>query len=155
MRSLATIAVALLIAPLCLVGQERPGHSMERIESFKKVRMMEVLKLDEQLSIKFLARYNKHHDDVRALEQESNHLVDKLESLIAGGAGDDEYARTFAELREIGKKTVEARMQFVIDLKDILTQRQIAEYVVFERKFGRELRNILRDVQRERFRGRN
>ena len=36
------------------------------------------------------------------------------------------------------------------ELTDVLTQKQVAEYIVFEIRFQQNLREILRDMQQER-----
>jgi hypothetical protein len=36
------------------------------------------------------------------------------------------------------------------ELKEVLSNKQIAQYIVFERNFVQELRQAVRDVQRDR-----
>ena len=127
---------------------QRPAY--DRIESFKKVRMLESLKLDEEQSAKFIARYNKHQDTMHGFEKERNELVDKLDVQSKSDAGDDDYSRTFNLLLDVDKKISGERLRFLTELKEVLTNKQIAEYIVFERNFVQELRQAVRDVQRER-----
>lgn len=132
-------------------GKDHPPRlGMERIESYKKVRLMEVLKLDENLSLKFMAKYNKHQESIHSLEKEANEQISKLEDQIKGGVGESEYEQTFNTLVDVSKRIGENRAKFLIDLKEILSNKQIAEYLVFERNFARDLRDIIRNVQKER-----
>ncbi len=130
---------------------QRPAY--DRIESFKKVRMLESLKLDEEHSAKFIARYNKHQDTMHGFEKERNELVDKLDTQSKSDAGDDDYSRTFNLLLDVDKKISGERLRFLTELKEVLSNKQIAEYIVFERNFVQELRQAVRDVQRERLKG--
>ena len=50
--------------------EDRPP--LDRIESFKKVRLLEVLNLDEATSAKFIARYNLRAEKMRAFERTRN-----------------------------------------------------------------------------------
>jgi hypothetical protein len=44
----------------------------------------------------------------------------------------------------------EKRLSFISDLRDILTPQQVAQFIVFERTFNRDLRNIVRDTQKNK-----
>ncbi|MHB1050470.1 MAG: hypothetical protein ACYC09_10355 [Bacteroidota bacterium] len=143
----------MLLLPLIVFGQ-RPnqmvGRSAERLDSFKKVRMLEALKLDEKTGMKLINRYNDHREAVKTLEQDRMSVIEKLEKQTASGASDGEYLAAFKELSEIERKIAEARSRYISELKDVLTPKQIAEYLVFEKNFVREIRSAIRDVQKER-----
>ena len=148
------VLMAACVGPLALHAQhnragavQRPA--MERVESLKKVRMMESLKLDENQSVKLFARYNNHREMMHALENESKDLFDKLESQIKANASDAEFNQTFNALFDLDRKKFEARSKFINDLRDVLTTKQVAEYVAFERNFARDLRQAVRDVRME------
>jgi len=146
---------AVLLATSSLLAQAEHGTrseqpAMDRIESWKKVRMLESLKLEENQSVKFIAKYNRHQDIMHGFEKDRNVLVDKLDLQSKSDAGDDEYNQTFASLLEIDKKMSGERIRFLAELKEVLSNKQIAQYIVFERNFVQELRKAVRDVQRER-----
>ena len=149
----------LLGASIVTVGQERrgggpPWGGFDRIESFKKVRMLEVLKLGEDQSVKFVSRYNKHQDTMHGFEKERNELVDKLDEQARADTKDGDYDQTFNNLLDLDKKISGERQHFLSEIKEVLSQKQVAEYIVFERNFAKELRQAIRDVQRERMKDR-
>ena len=125
-------------------------HPMERLESFKKIRMIEALRLDEETGLKLVKRYNKHRSEVKDLEQERSNLIDKLDSQVRSNASDGDLQKSFNEFYEIEKKITDAREKYLNELKEIFTNKQIAEYMVFERNFMKDLRNMVKDVQKER-----
>jgi hypothetical protein len=135
-------------------GNLPPWGGFDRIESYKKVRMLEVLKLDEDQSVKFVGRYNKHQDTMHGFEKERNALVDKLDEQAQSDLKDAEYDESFNNLLDLDKKISGERLQFLGEIKEVLSRRQVAEYIVFERNFARELRQAIRDVQRERMKDR-
>ena len=124
--------------------------AFDRIESFKKVRLLEVLNLDETASAKFLARYNQRMEKMRAAERTRGEIVDRLDQQIAANASEAEFAQTFAALAEQEKKMFEKRLSFISDLREILTPQQVAQFIAFERTFNRDLRNIVRDVHKNK-----
>ena len=160
MKYLGTILMGLLFvaANVSLAQPDRgdrfQGPAYDRIESYKKVRMLEALKLDEEHSVKFVTRYSKHQQTMRDYEKERNELVDRLDTLSRNDAGDATYDETFNGLLDIDKKIASERQSFLTEMQEILSNRQIAQYIVFERNFGRELRQAIRDVQRDRLRDR-
>jgi hypothetical protein len=133
--------------------QGMPGERMRRIEQFKKVRLMEVLQLDDQESVHFFNRYGKFEDEVRGLERERNAIIDDLDSLVKQDEKPEGYQKDFDALIAVGQRVADARARFYKDMQEVLTPQQVAKLVVFERDFGRELREMIQDVQRERRRG--
>jgi hypothetical protein len=158
MKSTATIIFTLLTFMAgAAAGQPRHGDRSQwpdRIESYKKVRMLEALKLEEDQSVKFVSRYDKHQEIMRGFDKDRNELIDNLDSLSHSDANDAEFDGIYANLLEIDKKIAGERQKFLSELKEILTNKQIAEYIVFERNFVKELRQAVRDVQRERMKDR-
>ena len=135
-------------------GDRSQGPAFDRIESYKKVRMLEALKLDEQQSVKFVTRYTKHVETMRGFEKDRNTLVDKLDTLSQSDVSDGTYDETFGVLLDIDKKIANERLHFLTELQEVLSNRQIAQYIVFERNFMKELRQAIRDVQRDRIKDR-
>lgn len=126
------------------------GKGAERIEQLKKIRMMEELNLKEEVWIKFFARYNKHRDDVEDIAKERIKAVRRLEELETTNASDAELGKAVTDILDIEKKMSELRSRYYDDLKEILTQKQIAQYIVFEWKFYRNLRERLQEMEKNR-----
>ncbi len=152
----AMLGIMLLVTSSLLAQPERPDRSKQpaydRIESWKKVRMLESLKLSEDQSTKFIVRYNKHSEAMHGFEKDRNDLVDKLDAQSKSDATDDDYNQTLNALLDVDKKISGERLRFLTELKEVLSSKQIAQYIVFERNFVQELRQAVRDVQRDRIR---
>ncbi len=149
------IVLLVLVSTVALMGQMRTPmgkRPMERLESYKKVRMLETLKLDEDKGLKLVNRYNQHREGVRDLEEERKEILDKLEAKVTDNASDAEIQKSFNDLIEIEKKMFNAREKYLNELKEILTTKQVAEYLLFERSFARDVRDIMREGQKERIR---
>lgn len=145
--------MVLFILPLLVYGQRPPqmgGRAMERLESYKKVRMLEALKLDEEKGLKLVSRYTKYREGVKDLEKERMAVIDALEKSLNGSPTEGEFQKSFLQLNDVERKMSDLRGKYLTDLKEILTERQVAEYLVFERNFARDIRDIVRDVQKER-----
>ncbi|MEN3037862.1 MAG: hypothetical protein ABDI07_01695 [Candidatus Kryptonium sp.] len=125
----------------------------ERVLEFKKVRLLEILKLDEHSSVKFLNRYTKFSKDIEVLELERERIVNDIEIKLRRGDKDG-YDKSIQELIELEKKEYEMRLSFYKELKEVLSDQQIAQVIVFERNFRREFMDAVREIQRERMRRR-
>lgn len=138
-----------------LFAQREPAlgeRAMERLESLKKVRMIEALALDEETGVKLVNRYTRHRESMKNLEKERSAVVDDVAKLAERNASDAEYQKAFARLADAERNAVAERAAFIAGLKDLLTQKQVAAYIVFERDFVRDIRDIMRENQRPRLR---
>ena len=149
----------LVVLILCTVGlsfgQRGPGpfRASERVEQFKKLRMIEALKLDDETAIKFFAKYNKHEEVVRDINKQRDDLLDQLESQRKSKASDADMEKVISNLLVLDTKQAEERNRFVNDLKGVLTTGQIADLLLFERNFARNVRQIMQEMARQRREG--
>ena len=157
MRCMTTIFIgfiAAMILSAALLAQDHlpaRGPAAERIEQFKKVRLMEVLKMNEETSIRFFSRYTKYVETLRAIQKDHNNLIDQLQDLNKSNANNADIERAIKDIGMCEEKITETRSKFIEELKDILSLKQVAEYVVFERNFNKNLREIMRDIAKERW----
>ena len=79
---------------------------------------------------------------------ERDDILDRLERMVRGGAEESEYAKAFAQIRDIDTRLEGERSQFFDGLKDILATEQRAKLVLFERRFDSELRQAMRELRR-------
>ena len=157
MNRFSVVLISAVLFPVLLPAQNpmlMRGPAAERIEQFKKIRLMEELKLDEATSIKFFARYNSHQEELRKLNQKRNDIIDELQILRRRDVSDAEYEKTLQELKALADPAVELRVKFLNEISEILSPKQVAEYVIFERNFVQNLREIMREMQQQRRGGR-
>lgn len=151
-----TLLVAAIVVP-AFSQDDRPmrGPAGERVEQLKKLRMQEALALDEETSIRFFARYNDHQAELRSAGKKRADVIDDLQALVKKNAPESEVDSKLREVVKTEREVIELRQRFVEKLGDILTKHQIARYVVFERNFNQDLREIMRESAQQRWRGRN
>ncbi len=128
-------------------GDQRP---FQRIEQWKKVRLIETLGLNEDQSARFIARLNEHHTTRQALLKEKMDALDKLDRLINSHASDKEVEAVFPEVKAADDKIIQEDRNFFNGLSDILSVEQRGKYLLFERNFERELRDAMKQIQRRR-----
>lgn len=126
------------------------GPRFERIERFKKMRLVEMLDLKEEQSVRFFARYNEFENARRELTRQKGETLDKVERLIRNKADAKEFEKVFGEVEMANRKIGEEKLKFFTGLNDILSIEQRAKLLLFERRFESELREAMREVQQRR-----
>jgi hypothetical protein len=124
----------------------------ERIEHFKKVRLIEMLDMKEEQSVRFFARLNEHDNAKRDMTKEKMNVLDKIERLVRNHADEKEFEKMFADVSALDEKLTQEDQKFFDGLSDVLSAEQRGQYLLFERQFERELREAMRDIQHRRMR---
>jgi len=145
------IMLFLLLAPL-LIAQPQRRPPRERVEQYKKMKLVEVLDLGEEEAVRFFAKYNKHEKERQALRREMMETINQIERMVGENAPDPEFEKDFTRLQELERKLDGERQRFLKDLREILAVQQIGKLIVFERNFAEHVQEIMRKMRRERWR---
>lgn len=115
---------------------------LEQIEEWEKMKLIKVLDLSEENSIRFFARRNEHQKRVREILNQRDQLAQEIEKEIKDGVkvSDAVYQEQVNRMLEFEAKMMKERESFIKSLNDILSPEQIAKLTVFEIRFRREVR---------------
>ncbi len=96
-RMIVTVFFAALAASISMAQppQGPDPHSIERIERWKKMRLVELLNLNEDQSVRFFARMNDHDSARRELMKKKGESLDKIERLVRNRAEAGEFEKAF------------------------------------------------------------
>ncbi len=125
------------------------GKAAARVEQYKKIRIMEVLGMDDQTSIRFFARYDRNLALMKDLRQKQVQALERVQNLRKSKAADNDFAKVVSDLRSLDDQVNQTKSRYIDDLKDVLTNQQLAEYLVFELRFQQNLRDLIRDMQQK------
>jgi superfamily II RNA helicase len=153
MNRLMMMVLVIILGTLPAISQQgrrHEGKPMERVERLKKVRLIEFLGLQEEQSARFIARLNEHEKTRRDLLNEKSDALDQLDSLVEKNADAPDVEKGIAVVQSINVKISDETRTFFSRLSDILSVEQRAKVLLFERRFEKELREAIRDVQRRR-----
>lgn len=157
LKKICPLIIGLVAISVQAVAQQNqnppPGKAYERVEQYKKIRIMEVLNLDEQTSIRFFARYDKNQELLRDLRKKQVEDLGRVQALRKTDAADGEYDKIISDLLSLESQLNEAKAKYVDELRQVLTSKQLAEYLVFETRFQQNLRDLLREMPRNRQEG--
>lgn len=123
------IPCMLVISGITVYGQNAE-KMRERLKAYKKIMLMEKLKMNEEQSIKFFSRYAEHEELIKKAKSDIDHSVELLELSIESGKGDaDKAIQTIFEKDLAMKKTIIDRMKA---MKPVLSDAQYAKYILIE-----------------------
>jgi len=125
---------------------------MERINTYKKIKLLEILDLKEGQSDKFLIVYSKYDKIERKLQEEVREATDDLEKAIRG-ENEGEVKKLLKELVDKKKELLDNMLERHEEFKKMLTEIQFAKYIVFNEKFKHELGRRLLKKGRGKMRG--
>ena len=123
---------------------------MKKIEELEKIKLLDVLNLDEATSVKLFTRRNQDRTKIWDYEDKINNVLQNIESEVKKGSDKDvsKIQKLNEDFCNLSMDVEKEKLSFLRSLSDILNPEQIGKYIVFERKFRDEIRNLL---MKERF----
>lgn len=126
--------------------QDRP----ERLEKFRKMRLVEVLKLNEEDAVRFYAKQSAHEDKVRGMMDTRNDALDDVEKMIKGKNSGGDLQKRVDQLLEVDQQIFGERQRFQKEMRQFLSPEQFARFMLFQRNFGNQVRDALGEMSKER-----
>jgi uncharacterized protein Veg len=136
-------------------GSHKRRAPMKKIEELEKVKLLDVLNLDEANSAKLFTRRNQNRTKIWDIEDKINNTLQNIESEIKNGKDKDvtKIQKLNEDYCNLSMEVEKEKLSFLRSLSDILTPEQIGKYIVFERKFRDEIRDLLMKERIKRNRG--
>jgi len=126
----------------------------EQIETIRMWKLTEALDLSQEQSMRFFPLFNQWEREKRQLDLEGDRLLDEMKLVLKKERLKEKEIRTLLErLEENRVRRGEGQKDFWLQASEILTLRQRAEYLIFQRDFERRIREIIKGIrerQRER-----
>lgn len=134
-------------------GSRRGDHPQKaemqkKIEDLRKVKLLDVLDLQNQQVEKFFVVYNKYQKQLSDLRSQIEQQSIALQGAIGNDASEKDLSEKTASLRASIKEAEEAIENRFNEVQPILSTRQYAQYVVFEARFRDELQRMILDRMR-------
>jgi hypothetical protein len=130
-------------------GQPNRRAPIRKIEELEKIKMLEALNLDESVATKLISRRNQDRARIWNIEDKIDTVLRKIEfEIMKGKEKDFSKIQKFNEsYMKLTMDVEKERLSFLRSLSDILTPDQIGKYIVFERKFRKDIRDLLMQEQ--------
>lgn len=144
LKSYLKILFLILFSYVTIFAQP-PGReeAKKRIQMMKKMKLLEILDLNEQEADKFLIKYNAWEDKLENQDKLLEQITNDLEDAIKDG-------KETKTINSLTAKYIEEKIKFqkmVIDkfsdLKSILSDENYGKLIIFEERFYKELGKMM------------
>ena len=145
-------AVGVVFAqPMCLGGLHNPPKEvMERIETIKMWKLTERLDLSEEQAAKLFPLMKRFRERRDSLLRREADLVKQLRETVESGADSVQILEIIDALSDARMEECQIESEYYAKLREILSARQQAEYILFEIDFRKKLMELIRETYRGR-----
>ena len=120
----------------------------EKYRQLEKLKLLEVLQLDEETAIRFFSRRDKFYKEQKNILDKRKSLIEKAEVILENKSGD--YDSVINGIKNIEEELLKKRSDFIDSVKNILTKEQIVKMIIFDFRFKEEIRGILMKKERRK-----
>lgn len=136
-------------------GHFKRRAPIKKIEELEKIKLLEVMNLDEAVAAKLITRRSQDRAKIWDIEDKINSVLENIENEV--NKGKDKDISKIQKLNEsylnLNMEIEKEKQSFLRSLPDILNTEQIGKYIVFERKFREEIRDLLMKERMRRNKG--
>ena len=146
MKTLFTLLIIITITlPAFAQGKDGDRRGMGKIEELEKIKLIDVLQMNEETTLKFFARRSEYQRRLGELKSKSDAQLDKISEYLKNNSdkNSEELKKMIDQYLSYGEAMAKERTKFINSLNDILSYQQISNLLVFEKHFREELRKIL------------
>lgn len=123
----------------------------KRFEELEKIKLLENLNLDEDTAIKFFAKRNKLKNSIEKIMDEREAIYTELEKFVDQKDVEHDYSSLIKKINASDIKLANMKTEFIVSLKNIFSEEQIAKYIIFERNFRKDIKNLLIEKGRKKY----
>jgi hypothetical protein len=130
--------------------QNRPNAERiaKRIKQLQVWKMTDKLKLSEEQSVKFFPKYNRYQDELTDELQNLQAKISRLETVQQSDAKDGEIDAQIEEVLSKRKAVSDVLPKYVREFREVLTARQMADLIIFERDFLRDITELIEQARK-------
>ena len=149
------ILILILLSSTFLFSQSRHSYKerpfSKKFKELEKIKLIETLNLDEEIVVKFFARRNKFKNEISNLHDERELEINLLEDMINKNESESAYSPILKKISDNELKLIEIKSKFISSLSTILTKEQIANFIIFERNFKKDVKSLLIERGRKKY----
>lgn len=122
----------------------------DKINQLKKIKLIDILRLDENNVDKFFARYGEQERKVEEQRLQLKNSLNQLEQAIHNNAAEKEIQQLIQNIHHKDIALVNATIEKQKALKSLLDDQQYAKLIVFEHQFMTKLQKALIDKKKKK-----
>ena len=151
MKASMQIILTIMIFSINLFPQKGKWQDEEvraKFEELEKIKLIETLQMNEETTLRFFARQFEHKSQQHEIQDKIKTNIDDMDVMLKSGRAvpNEELKFKINEINNLQIQLEKNRADFINSLSDILSYEQIAQLLIFEKRFRNEVRKmIMRD----------
>ena len=136
------ILIGLLIPIQNNPAQPKHQKDIDKFEQLEKIKLIELLDLDEQTTLKFFARRNESRSKMKEINDELHKIFKSISKKYKddNSLNNEEAEKYINRIQELENMHIKEREKFISSLSDLFSKEQILKYIVVENRFRDEVR---------------
>jgi len=142
------IAILVIFISLQSMKAQDEMPMLDKMKSFKKIMLIDKLKMNEEQATRFFVRYQQHEEYIKASHKELDQALVHLDELQKSGK--HEYDKAIQQVfdKDLAiRKTIIDRMKA---MKGILSEQQYAQYILIEHRLLDNLQKLVKQRQKRK-----
>ncbi len=146
MKNQCNISLCIVIFAVFFIVQPMRGQNdtpvLDKMKSFKKIMLIDKLKMNEDQATRFFARYQQYEEYIKESQKELEKALMQLDELQKSGK--QEYGKAIQHVfdKDLAmRKTIVDRMKA---MKGILSEQQYAQYILIEHRLLDNLQKMVK-----------
>jgi len=146
MKNQCNISLCIVIFAVFFIVQPMRGQNdtpvLDKMKSFKKIMLIDKLKMNEDQATRFFARYQQYEEYIKEAQKELEKALIQLDELQK--TGKQEYGKAIQHVfdKDLAmRKTIVDRMKA---MKGILSEQQYAQYILIEHRLLDNLQKMVK-----------
>lgn len=146
MKNQCNISLCIVIFAVFFIVQPMRGQNdtpvLDKMKSFKKIMLIDKLKMNEDQATRFFARYQQYEEYIKDSQKELEKALMQLDELQKSGK--QEYGKAIQHVfdKDLAmRKTIVDRMKA---MKGILSEQQYAQYILIEHRLLDNLQKMVK-----------
>ncbi|MFN5176384.1 MAG: hypothetical protein ACK5DT_07245 [Ignavibacteria bacterium] len=146
MKNQCNILLCIVIFAVFFIVQPMRGQNdtpvLDKMKSFKKIMLIDKLKMNEDQATRFFARYQQYEEYIKESQKELEKALMQLDELQKSGK--QEYGKAIQHVfdKDLAmRKTIVDKMKA---MKGILSEQQYAQYILIEHRLLDNLQKMVK-----------
>jgi hypothetical protein len=149
MKKILCFSVIALFLSVCIpagttYSQDKRDKRLQKVDQLEKVKLIEYLNLNDDTNVKLLSRRKDFKAKNRSYYKAMDSLIAELESY--DGKNDKQnpaIKKCIEDYQRLELQIMKNRQEYINSLYEILTPEQVGKYIVFEKKFKKEIQDFI------------
>jgi len=126
----------------------RDADMQKKIREVKKIKLLEILNMDEESSDKFLAKYSFYDKKIAAEKNKIDEFSIKLQDAVDNKSSEKILAERINAMDAVRDNLYRLHREMSAEMKTILSTEQYAKFIVFEHRFMKRLFKMMNNRRR-------